>query len=402
MRLLAAMLLCLLGLSASTSTIRTSVEPLPHDAYIWQRIWTPSVTAAARRSADIVRTWRVLLAEGDRSGRWTTIAVPWADILATGRPVIGVIRIDGRLDEDRMAALVDRVMATVSAPPTLEAIKGLEIDYDCPTSKLATYAKFLSALRSRLPSTLALSITALPTWMSSSQLGSLAADVSEMVLQVHAVDDPRRGLFNPEQAERWVWEFSRRIGRPFRVALPNYDVRVTWRPDGRLASVEAEVPLLTGAPGEVLGARPEAVLGFVQALQRSAPAGLIGVVWFRLPTDADSRSWGLKTWRAVVTDRLSPARLSATLVQAEQPDLWTVTLSNEGLVDAQLPQRVRLDPACAMADGANGFRLAADAESDHRALILEGTGGGRLRAQTKRTIGWARCSNPERQLDVVN
>lgn len=402
MRLLAAILLCVLGLSASTSTIRTSVEPLPHDAYIWQRLWTPAVTAAAHRSSDIVRAWRILLAEGDRSGRWTTVAVPWGDILATGRPVIGVIRIDGRLDEARMAALLDRVVATVSAPRTLDAIKGIEIDYDCPTSKLATYAKFLAALRGRLPASMALSITALPTWMSSSALASLAIDVSEMVLQVHAVEDPRRGLFNPDQAERWVREFGRRVGRPFRVALPDYDVRVTWRPDGRLASVEGEVPLLTGGAGDLLGAPPETVLGFLHTLRRSAPAGLVGIVWFRLPTDADSRSWGLETWRAVVTDRLSPARLSATLIPAEQPDLWTVMLSNDGMADAQLPQRVRLDPACAMADGANGFRLTADSQPERRALFLEGTGNGRLRAQAKRTIGWARCSNPERQLDVVN
>lgn len=50
-------------------------------------------------------------------------------------PVVGVIRIDGRLDEDRMTAMLDRVVATVSAPKTLRSIAGLEIDYDCPTSK---------------------------------------------------------------------------------------------------------------------------------------------------------------------------------------------------------------------------------------------------------------------------
>lgn len=400
MRFLAVMLLCVLGLSGSSSAIRATAEPLPHDAYIWQRLWTPAVTDAARRSADIVRSWRVLLAEGDRSGRWTAVAVPWHDILATGRPVVGVIRIDGRLDEDRMTMLLDRVVATVSAPRTLQSITGVEIDYDCPTSKLATYAKFLSALRVRLPSSVALSITALPTWLSSSALGSLATDLNEVVLQVHAVDDPRRGLFDPDQAERWVREFGRRIGRPFRVALPAYDVRVTWRSNGRLASVEGEVPLLAGAGGEVLDARPEAVLGLLHALQRSAPAGLVGVVWFRLPTETDRRAWSLETWRAVVTDRLSPAQVSAALVQAEQPDLWNVVLSNDGSVDAALPAQVRLDPACLTADGANGFRLVADGKSDHRAL--ESNGNGRLRAQTKRTIGWARCVQPERQLHVVN
>ena len=400
MRVLAALLLCLVGLSASTSAIRTTGEPLPHDAYVWQRIWTPAVTAAASRSADIVRSWRILLAEGDKSGRWTTVSVPWSDVLATGRPVVGVIRIDGRLDEDRMAALLDRVIATVSAPITLQSITGVEIDYDCPTSKLATYAKFLSALRARLPSSIALSITALPTWLSSSALGGLATDLNEVVLQVHAVDDPRRGLFDPDQAERWVRDFGRRIGRPFRVALPAYDVRVTWRRDGRLASVESEVPLLAGPGGELLHARPEAVLGLLHALQRSAPAGLIGVVWFRLPTDADTRAWSLETWRAVVTDRIGPARVSAALVPAEQPDLWNVVLSNDGAMDAQLPAQVRLDSACQTADGANGFRLVADGPADHR--VLESNGNGRLRAWTKRTIGWARCVQPGRQLNVVN
>ncbi|MDB5488681.1 MAG: hypothetical protein JWQ58_2396 [Reyranella sp.] len=400
MRALTAILLCLVGASASTSVIRTTAEPFPHDAYIWQRLWTPAVTAAATRSADIVRNWRILLAEGDRSGRWTTVAVPWNDILATGRPVVGVIRIDGRLDEERMTMLLDRVVATVSVPRTLQSVTDVEIDYDCPTSKLATYAKFLSALRARLPSSVALSITALPTWLSSSALGSLATDLNEVVLQVHAVDDPRRGLFDPDQAERWVREFGRRIGRPFRVALPAYDVRVTWRSNGRLASVEGEVPLLAGANGEVLDARPEAVLGLLHALQRSAPAGLIGVVWFRLPTEVDNRSWSLETWRAVITDRLTPSRVSASLVPAEQSDLWNVVLSNESSVDAQLPSQVRLGPACLAADGANGFRLVADGKSDHRAL--ESNGNGRLRAQTKRTIGWARCVQPERQLHVVN
>ncbi len=400
MRALAAILLCLVGLSASTSAIRTTAEPLPHDAYVWQRLWTPAVTSAARQSADIVRNWRILLAEGDRSGRWATVSVPWDDILATGRPVVGVIRIDGRLDEERMMMLLDRVVATVSAPKTLQSIVGVEIDYDCPTSKLATYAKFLSALRARIPSSIALSITALPTWLSSSALGSLATDLNEMVLQVHAIEDPRRGLFDSDQAERWVREFGSRIGRPFRVALPAYDVRVRWRRDGRMASVESEVPLLAGPGGDVLQAEPEAVLSLLHALQRSAPSGLVGVVWFRLPTEADSRAWSLETWRAVVTDRLVPAQVSASLVPAEQPDLWNVVLSNDGPVDARLPSQVRLDPACQTADGANGFRVVADAQPDHR--VLESKGNGRLRAKTKRTIGWARCGQPERQLHVVN
>ena len=395
MRLLAALLLCVIGLSGSMPQIRATATPLPHDAYVWQRAWTPHVISSVARSADIVRAWRLLLAEADASGRWATVNIPWSDVQATQRPVIGVIRIDGRLDEARIPAMLDQVMARLE--PVSSTLAGVEIDYDCPTSKLATYTRFLAALRSRLAPSLKLSITALPTWMTSSELEPLTRDLDEIVLQVHAVDDPRRGLFDPDQAARWVREFGRRIHRPFRVALPAYDVRVTWRPDGRLASVEGEMPLRTGRGGELLAAAPEAVLKFLHAMRGGAPEGLIGIAWFRLPTDADSRAWSLQTWRAVIAGELPAIRLTAGLIPAERSDLWTVTLSNDGPVDAPLPRQVRLDPACEMADGANGFKLTAAGGP----LVLEATGNDRLRAERKRIIGWARCTDPGRTLDVV-
>jgi hypothetical protein len=393
MRLLVALLLCVVGLSQSTLQTGAPRSPLPHDAYIWQRVWTPPVIAAAQRSADLVRTWRVLVAEADSAGHWIEVAVPWETLQSTGRPIVAVVRIDGRLDDARMPALLDRIAALAATP----AVSGLEIDYDCATSKLVAYAGFLDALKARLPATLKLSITALPTWMNSPALERLATNLDELVLQVHAADDPHRGLFDPAQADRWVHAFARRIPRPIRVALPAYDVRVTWRHDGRLASVEGERPLLTGnAPGETLRTSPQAVLAFLHTLQRDAPDSLAGIVWFRLPTDSDRRAWSPETWRAVVTDRLPPPTLSATLVAADSPGLWTVTLSNDGSVDTTTPRHVRLDPTCTLADGANGFRLIAGAP-----LSLQGAGG-RLRAHESRVIGWARCTEPQRQLDVAS
>lgn len=393
MRLLVALLLCVVGLSSSTLPTGAPHSPLPHDAYIWQRAWTPQVIAAAQRSADLVRTWRVLVAEADSAGHWIKVDVPWDALQATGRPIVAVVRIDGRLDDARMPALLDRIAPLVATPP----VSGLEIDYDCPTSKLVAYAGFLQTLKARLPANLKLSITALPTWMNAPALERLATNLDEVVLQVHAVDDPHRGLFDPAQAKRWVHAFARRMPRPIRVALPAYDVHVTWRRDGRLASVEGERPLLTGAaPGETLRTSPQAALAFLQAMQRDAPDSLAGIVWFRLPTDADRRAWSPDTWRAVVTDRLPPATPNATLVATDNPRLWTVTLSNDGTIDATTPRRVRLDPNCTLADGANGFRLV-----DGAPLSLQGTGG-RLRAHESRVIGWARCTEPQRQLDVAS
>ena len=109
MRLLAAVLLCVIGLSGSMPQIRATAALLPHDAYVWQRAWTPPVISSVSRSSDIVRAWRLLVAEADASGRWTAVGIPWSDVQATKKPVIGVIRIDGRLDEARIPALLDQV-----------------------------------------------------------------------------------------------------------------------------------------------------------------------------------------------------------------------------------------------------------------------------------------------------
>lgn len=397
MRLLLVALACVICLTGSALPVRAP-GPLPHDAYIWQRVWTPAVVEAAVGAADLVRSWRILVAEADRSGRWTDVEVPWQSVGAMRRPVVAVLRIDGRLEEARMAATADRVAATVVALGRKAPLAGVEIDYDCPTSRLGDYARFLSALKSRLPPTLALSITALPTWMNSPELSRLGADVSEIVLQVHAVDDPRRGLFDPGRAEHWVRAFASRIGRPFRVALPAYDVRVSWGADGRMAGVEGERPILAGAAdSQMLMAAPEAVRHLLHRLEDNAPEGLVGVAWFRLPTETDRRAWSPETWRAVVTGRLPSAQVSAMLEATDRPELWNVVLSNDGAVDAPLPRQVWLDPACAAADGANGFHLA----SQGAAPALEARSPGRLRAHTKRIIGWARCAEPQRQLDVT-
>ncbi len=163
------------------------------------------------------------------------------------------------------------------------------------------------------------------------------------------------------------------------------------------------MPLLSGPfDGQVVGAEPEAVLRFLQAMNRSAPANLAGIVWFRLPTDADTRAWSLSTWRSVMTGNLPPAQLRARLVATEQAGAWAVTVSNDGPVDVLLPRQVELAADCEMADGANGFRLAAAGPSAGQPLIIEATRTGeRLRAHRTRVIGWARCRQPGQELHVI-
>jgi len=361
--------------------------PLSHDAYIWQRQWTPAVREALSGSTDLVRDWRVLVAQADRHGAFHTFAPDREALARSGRPVVLVVRIDGRLASFDAQVLADRIVALTAGWPSAQ-LAGIEIDYDCPTSRLPAYSDFLSTLRPRLGA-LPLSITALPTWLGSRDLDALLAIPDESVLQVHAVQAPQAGLFDPAVAARWVDEFATYTRRPFRVALPTYGSRVSWNEDGSLLAVESErAALAAGATSAELYAAPETLMAFVAHLGTDRPRGLVGIVWFRLPTVDDTRAWSLATWRGVVRGQLDTRPLVITLQPGETPDApFDVMLANAAATDAVPPRRVALPSSCDVADGIDGYRL-------HRvdnALELIADGARPLKARTRRPIGWARC-----------
>jgi Protein of unknown function (DUF3142) len=365
---------------------RTSA-PLTHDAYVWQRQWTPALRDAMASSTDLVRDWRVLVAQADRHGAFHTFAPDREALARSGRPVVLVVRIDGRLAAFDAAVLADRIAALRAAWPAA-LIAGIEIDYDCPTSRLPAYTAFLTSLRSRLGS-LSLSITALPTWLGSRDLDALLAVPDESVLQVHAVQAPQAGLFDPSVANRWIDEFATHTRKPFRVALPTYGSRVSWNEDGSLLAVESEQSALAaGATSSELYAAPNTLMAFVAHLSKDRPRGLAGVVWFRLPTADDTRAWSLATWRGVVRGQLDAHPLLITLQPGTSADAPSdVMLENRGATDAAPPPRVALPASCELADGIDGYRLQRAGASFE--LIAEGAR--QIPAHTRRSIGWARC-----------
>jgi hypothetical protein len=361
--------------------------PLTHDAYVWQRTWTPALRESMASSVDLVRDWRVLVAQADRNGQFHTFAPDREALARSGRPVVLVVRIDGRLAGFDAGTLAERIAALTTGWPSA-LIGGVEIDYDCPTSRLPAYTDFLAALRPKLGRT-PLSITALPTWIGSRDLDALLALPDDSVLQVHAVQAPQAGLFDPAVADRWVDEFATHTRKPFRVALPTYGSRVSWNEDGSLLAVESErSTLAAGATSAELYASPDTLQAFVAHLAKDRPRGLVGVVWFRLPTVDDTRAWSLATWRGVVTGRLDARPLIVALQSSASADAPSaVTIENPGATDAMPPSRVALPATCELADGIDGYRLQRTATSFE--LIADGARP--IPAHTRRAIGWARC-----------
>jgi hypothetical protein len=362
--------------------------PLPQDAYVWQRQWTPALRSALKESSDLIAQWRVLAAETDAGGMLRPVAVDWAALGRTGRPVIAVIRLDGALVQWREAALLDQVQALAIRWRNIR-LAGLEIDFDCGTARLPAYAQFLEKLRALSGLPHRLSITALPAWLASPTLDRVLAATDEAVLQVHAVRRPQDGLFDPDTAPQWIDAFDARTAKPFLVALPDYGARAIWSDDGRLVAVESEMPRLAGGGRTSdLVAFPDQVARLLSRLRREPRKHLAGIVWFRLPTDDDALTWSLGTWRAVMRGDDLQASVSVMARATAVPGMADIVLANSGRIDAALPRRITLPPGCRIADGINGYGLVETNPN----IVLERLQSALLRAQHERTIGWMRCA----------
>ncbi|MDR3444654.1 MULTISPECIES: DUF3142 domain-containing protein [unclassified Dyella] len=366
--------------------------PLANDAYVWQRQWTPALVRAVAEDGSSVRAWRVLAGEMDGQGRWRVFTPDWNALAASGKPVVAVVRIEGQLqqwDEAMLLADVQAILATWRQQKFVLA--GVEIDHDCATSRLPAYTHFLQALRPSLLPNERLSLTALPTWLDSPHLDALLAQADEAVLQVHAVQSPRAGLFNPDTARGWLSAFARHTHKPWRVALPAYGTRVSWDDQGRVSVIESERPTLVGTEGaSELFADPRVMQRFVSTLESDAPEGLAGIVWFRLPTGEDARAWSEASWRSVLGRTPLKASLTAIAGGTDDPHRYDVRLVNEGDADLPLPSLVRVEGSCAAADGINGYGLQRSGQG----LYLQRTRVGVLRAGRQLAVGWLRCDTP--------
>ena len=280
-----------------------------HEAYIWQRQWTPAVVAAVSLQQSVFAGWRVLGLQV--IGSQKLVIRPDLEALASSARLVRlVVRIEGA----RGPLAVPELMASLS--PLVDEwrgagldLSGIEIDHDCATAALDDYASWLRELRGAMPRELKLSITALPSWLDSPALEQLLAAVDDSVLQVHAVQRPDRALFDAARARAWTLAYAARTVHPFALALPAYSVRVDTDAQGRVRAVDAEADIeRSGASGRELRADPREVAKLLRELADDGPEHLSGYLWFRLPVAGDRRSWSGTTLAAVIGGQALEAR----------------------------------------------------------------------------------------------
>jgi hypothetical protein len=366
---------------------RQDAPALDQQLYIWQRQWTPAHDAALKDSRADFSTLRVLALQAFPQTGWNRARIDPVLLKRDGRPLIAVFRLDGQLpslNQDEVTAQIQQVIRDWQAQDL--NLAGVEIDHDAGNARLPSYREFLLHLRARLPSTLPLSITALPAWLDSPELPALLSTVDSSVLQVHAVSDPRRGLFDADQARQWAKAWSRVSSQPFYLALPAYGVALLPGASGA-PIVESEVVLDRGGERRELLADPQQLSKLGIELHNDPPAHLAGLIWFRLPLVNDRRAWSLNTLRAVARGEVLHSRLALKL--SAQDGLYDIAIINEGNLDSVWPERLTLAAkGCEGADALAGYTLQQQSDL----LTFTRQRDGRIAAGGQRAIGWARCA----------
>jgi len=378
----------LLALVLTAGCERHDAPPLDQQLYVWQRQWTPAHDAALRDSRADFSTLRVLALQAFPNAGWSRARIDPVLLRRDGRPVIAVVRLDGQLkalDQEEVTAQIRQVISDWQGQGL--NLAGVEIDHDAGNARLTSYREFLAHLREALPTSLPLSITALPSWLDSRELPALLSTVDSSVLQVHAVSDPRRGLFDADQARQWAKAWSRVTTKPFYLALPAYGVALLPSADGAPV-VESEVTLEREGLRRELLADPQSLRTLGTELRADPPEHLAGLIWFRLPLANDRRAWSLTTLRAVARADVLDSQL--TLQLSADNGLYDIGISNQGNLDSAWPERLTLAVSgCDGADALAGYALQQRPDL----LTFTRLRDGRIPAGGQRAIGWARCAH---------
>lgn len=293
---------------------------MQQDVYVWQRSWSPAVRQAVHERAGEFSEVVVLVAEvtwKNGEGKSARVKVD-ADALHSIRSSVGIALRVNPFDGPKTIDPFDprgpqtNFLCNLAAD-AIERIKSesitpieLQVDFDCPESKLASYRNWVIALRQRI-APVRLSITTLPSALDSPDFEDLVRQCDSYVLQVHSIKRPASPdqiplLCDAGQARKWVQTASA-IGVPFRVALPTYGYLAEFDAQGKCVRLAAEGSSPHPPPGgcvRQIAADATAIANLVHDWTIHRPDHLAGVIWYRLPNEDDDLNWRWPTLAAVM------------------------------------------------------------------------------------------------------
>ncbi len=331
--------------------------------YVWQRQWNENVVAAVKAEDGPIFP---LVCEI----RGKTAAVEWGspawELLGARRNATPVMRVDvAALASPRLDSVLGGIF-TELARRLGAAPERLQLDVDCPESRLDEYARLLESVRRMMPAA-ELSVTALPCHLAGREFASVVRQVDYYVLQIHGIEIPSMigdtvRLMNPATVRRAI-AAAGKLGAPFRIAMPCYGYEVNFdRESGRFHHLNAEAWQGRDAKMavRVLAADTGEVARLICELRRSRLAtGYRGIVWFRLPVAGDRLTWERATVKTLQQGMVPETGYKARW-QQNQSGAWELWVENTGMLGHR-NIRVGLEWAAPVGDGdpLSGFAAAA-------------------------------------------
>lgn len=382
-------LVALLGRPATEpAASRPALVDLPLDFWDWgaNRTLTPveREQLAAMGSTQVYSLCGLIAAE---SGKPTWTPSGRASSPPPGLEQHLVVRLDAGLARIMDPALGPQLIPLIVAGcerNRTAASRGVQIDADVPTKKLAAYAEFLHQLRSALPAGWGLSCTMLLDWARSRDLALVGEAVDFVAPQFYSAYIPLDPAQTHEvvaavELERTVRRLEA-LGVPYRIGLPIFEQCSLFDARGELLKpslpLSPEAALAAGARPVRVGRGDETTLELVvpaplqagnlrfaagQRLLFGTPtaSGLArqlatlrriphvrcrGVLLYRLPGTEITRTLSIAQVAAAVAGTVRPAALTWRAEPLGNGH-WTLLLSNRGdedFIDLERPARAIL------------------------------------------------------------
>lgn len=221
-----------------------SAEPAAssiHSFWFWNRVGNVQPSSIAEMQRLGIDRLYLHFQELDPRGTWVDLnsSLPGKTTFPNLHAVIRIAPDPKWIDDPNGLAIIPS-MSGYEHLGAEEARPALQIDFDCPASRLADYAAAITRLREtgKFPP---ISITALASWIDAPDFPKLAAAADELVpmfydLEADAPDAVRRADFEPmisPDTLRWIAKWKN-CPKPWRAGLPNFQRLTTFAEDGSL------------------------------------------------------------------------------------------------------------------------------------------------------------------------
>ncbi len=403
--------------SCSRPPIPASLETVAEDGiYVWNRVHNDSVRSAianaqAQFSQIVVLAGEVYANASNVST--TATSVDFSSFANYNGTLILCYRIESwAAGAASIKPLLNKITTSITshvatAKDNNVTISGIQIDYDCPTSKLPHYTAFLNELVRSNPS-LPVSITTLPTWLSSKAFPDLLAPCEHFVLQVHSLDPKTRPqdspkLVNLDQTLRWATKASH-LNKAFQIALPTYSYRLHYDSTGRFAGVTSETnsPPAEELTWKALHASPREIADIAHRLRTTPIPNLQRLIWFRMPSQSDSMNWNWTTLEAVRHNTLDTKPINLIALE-ESPNLVTLYLENNSNLPAPFPSgfTVTIPPSQRLAWDILGYYASSKPDAEQiEFTLLHPDRNALIQPNEQIGIAWFRLTNSPSQSTI--